>query len=125
MFSVNELADMRIAQDAHMMDEGYRMVYSRTLNDFGEPVETWTAETSPLKCGIEMKSGSETDKQTMTIVDYDAVLRLQIGTVIEPKDHFKLTKQFGEDIADIEYGIVSPIQRGPSGIRILLNRIEL
>jgi hypothetical protein len=125
MFTSKELSDMRTAQDNHMMDEGYRMVYGATRNSFGEPVETWTAEANALTCGIEMKAGNEQDKETMTTVNYDAVLRLSIDTTIEPKDHFKLTKQYGEAVTNIEYEIVSPLQRGPSGIRILLRKVEL
>jgi hypothetical protein len=125
VFRSDDLTFMREVQESHMQDTGYRMVYGATRNAFGEPVETWTAEANALTCGIEMKAGNEQDKETMTTVNYDAVLRLPIDTTIEPKDHFKLTKQYGEAVTNIEYEIVSPLQRGPSGIRILLRKVEL
>jgi hypothetical protein len=114
---------MRKVQEDHMQDTGYRLVHSRSFNSMNEPIDTWTAEASSTKCGIEMKSGDETDKETMTLIHYDAILRLPIDKAIDPIDRFRLTSQNGETITSIDYEIVSPVQRGPSGSRILLKKV--
>lgn len=125
MFDSTELSKMRDTQELYMQDTGRRLVYSRTINDFGEPIASYTASTATTACGLEMKSGEETDKSTMTLVKYDAILRLPITTIIDPKDHWRIEKRYGENITAQEYEIVSPIQRGPSGIRVLLKRVEV
>lgn len=125
MFDANELADMRTAQTAHMMDTCKRHVYSRTFDSFGDPVEAWTASSTSTACGLDMKAGNEVDKTTMTTVNYDAILRLPIATILDPKDRIEITKRFGESITPVIYQIVSPIQRGPSGIRVLLRKVEI
>lgn len=124
MFTSSQLEMMRTAQEDHMQDTGYRMVHSRTYNSLHEAVEGWTVSTTPTACGIEMKSGGETNKETMTLIQYDAILRLPINTVIDFKDRFRLTKQNGEAITAIDYEIVSPVQRGPSCIRLLLKKVS-
>lgn len=124
MFDANELADMRTAQTAHMMDTGYRMVHSQTYDAYNEPVHTYTRSSVSTACGLEMKSGSETDKETMTLINYDAILRLPVNTVINYQDRFEVTKRYGETITALVYDVISPVQRGPSGIRVLLKRIE-
>jgi hypothetical protein len=124
MFDSPALAFMRTVQEAHMQDTGYRLVYSRTYNEVHESVDTWTASPTATACGIEMRSGSEKNRDDMTLIQYDAILRLPITTTIDFKDRFRLTKMYGESIAPIDYEIVSPIQRGPSGIRLLLKKVQ-
>jgi hypothetical protein len=125
MFSATDLTKTRSTQDAHMMDTCKRLVYGRTFNSFNEPIEAWTAATTAIICGLDMKAGNEIDKTTMTIVEYDAILRLPIATIVDPKDRIQITKRFGESITAIDYEIVSPIQRGPSGVRVLLRKVEI
>lgn len=125
MFDANDLANMRTTQDDHMMDECKLQVYSRTFDAFGDPVDTWTPATSSIICGLDMKAGNEIDRTTMTTINYDAILRLPINTVLDPKDKIQITKRFDESITALMYEIVSPIQRGPSGIRILLRKVEV
>ena len=125
MFDANDLANMRTSQDNHMMDTCKRHVFSRTFDSFGDPVNTWTAASTTIVCGLDMKAGNEVDRTTMTTVDYDAILRLPIATVLDPKDRIEISKRFGESITPVVYQIVSPIQRGPSGIRVLLRKVEV
>ena len=107
-----------------MMDEGYRMVRSVAANGYNEQIETFTQASTATECGLEMKAGNETDKDTMTLIEYDAILRLPIDTTIDYKDRFKVTKRHGESITALTFELVSPIQRGPSGLRVLLRRVE-
>lgn len=124
MFDANELADMRSAQQAHMMDTGYRMARSVTANAYNEPIESFTQAATATVCGLEMKSGAEKDKETMTLIEYDAILRLPITFTIDYKDRFKVTKRYGESITALTFEVVSPVQRGPSGLRVLLRKVE-
>ena len=124
MFDANELADMKSAQQAHMMDTGYRMARSVTANAYNEPIESFTQAATATVCGLEMKSGAEKDKETMTLIEYDAVLRLPIAFTIDYKDRFKVTKRYGESITALTFEVVSPVQRGPSGLRVLLRKVE-
>lgn len=125
MFSAADLTNMRATQDIHMMDTGVRMVQSSSVNDFGETIETFTAAVTAIACGLEMRSGNETNQTDKTVIQYDAVLRLPIGTTIDPKDRWKITKRFGETVTNITFQIVSPIQRGASGIRVLLKKVDV
>lgn len=124
MFTSKELADFRSAQTAHMMDTGYRMVRSVSPDAYNEQIEVFTQSSTSTACGLEMKSGAEQDKETMTLIEYDAILRLPITTIIDYKDRFRVTKRYGENITALTFEIVSPIQRGPSGLRVLLKRVE-
>lgn len=124
MFTSSELSNFRDAQSRHMMDTGFRMVRSVSANGYNEQIEVFTQAQVSTACGLEMKAGNEIDKTTMTLIEYDAILRLPITFTIDYKDRFKVTKRFNENITALTFEVVSPIQRGPSGIRVLLRRVE-
>jgi hypothetical protein len=125
-FSADELANFRTAQDGHMMDTVIRQVYSRTYNTFNEPIEAWTDQAGAIDCGLDMRPGAERHTQSMTTLEYDATLRLPIATIIDAKDRIKVTHRFGEALSTaLIYRIEGPIQRGPSGIRVLLRRVDV
>jgi hypothetical protein len=124
MFTAAELTGMRSAQDLHMMDVYIPQVYSRTINSFGEAIASY-ADGAAAICGLDMRPGSERYGRDNTLLEYDATLRLPIATVPDVKDRIKITTRFGETLATaLVYEIVGPIQRGPSGIRLLLKRVE-
>ena len=125
MFTTDELAAMREAQNTYMMDTCVRQVYSRTYNSFGESVEGWTDQSGDIACGLDMRPGSEQHRPTMTTLEYDATLRLPIGTVLDAKDRIKISKRYGESITAQIYRIEGPVQRGPSGIRVLLRKVDV
>jgi hypothetical protein len=124
-FTAAELAGMRTAQDGHMLDTCVRSVYSRTFNSFGEPVEVYTDAVTSLACGLDMRPGAERHGQDMTTLEYDATMRLPIATTLDVKDRLKVTHRFGEAITNLIFRIEGPIQRGPSGIRVLLRRVDV
>ena len=70
-----------------------------------------------------MRSGIERHLTDKTLLEYDATIRLPIASTPDPIDRIKITKRFGEDTTDIVFEIVGPIQRGPSGIRLLLKKV--
>jgi hypothetical protein len=125
MFTTAELTGMRVAQDGHMLDLYIPQVYSRTINSFGEEIATYADGVAAI-CGLDMRPGSERYGRDNTLLEYDATLRLPISVVPDVKDRIKITTRFGETLATaLVYEIVGPIQRGPSGIRLLLKRVEV
>src|SRR3990172_6250564 len=125
MLDQSQLENMRERKDLSLMDTCHRLVYSETTNDYNEVVKSWTENVTDIKCGLEQKQGEERQADKNVVVSYDAIIRIQLHTVNDIKDKIKITKRFGEAITAIEYQIVSPIQRGHSGIRLLLKEVTI
>jgi hypothetical protein len=123
MFTSADLSAMRSTQEAHMLDTCIRQAFSRTYDTYGSAVVTYT-DGSAIVCGLDQRPGSERHGPDMTVLDYDATLRLPITTTIDARDRIKVTHRFGEAITNLVYDIAGPVQRGPSGIRLLLKRVE-
>jgi hypothetical protein len=124
MFTSSELAGFRTAQDLHMMDTYVPQVYSEAVNSFGEMIATYTDGTAAI-CGLDMRQGIERHNSDKTILEYDATVRLPITKAPDARDRVKITKRFGETLTTaLVFEIVGPIQRGPSGIRLMLKRVE-
>lgn len=123
-FSTDELDEMRAAQDGHMMDECVVLVYAEgTRNEFNEDdAATYTAG-SALACGLNMQPGSQRHEATMTVIEYDATIRLPIDTALKETDRVQVTKRFGESIDALTFDVMAPIQRGPSGLRVFLRKM--
>jgi len=125
MFIAADLANMRNCQDDHMMDTCNLGTATQTADTYNQMVETF-AYGADLVCGLDMRPGSERHGTDKTIVNYDATIRLPIASVPDPIDRVKVTKRYGEALgAALVYNIVGPIQRGPSGVRLLLKIIEV
>jgi len=125
MFSSSDLTNMRTTQQNHLMDECVTQAFVETADTFGELVQTWPADSAALVCGLDMRSGAERHGIDMTVLEWDAVIRLPITSAPNAKDRIKITKRFGETLdTALVYEIVGPIQRGPSGVRLLLKRVE-
>jgi len=108
-----------------MLDVGNIQPRTQTADGFGQFIETFPTNSADLACGLDMRPGSERRNANMTISTYDATTRLPITAAPTVGDRFRITKRFGETLAvALVFEIVSPIQRGPSGIRILLKRVE-
>lgn len=123
-FSADELTGFRATQTGHMMDTVVRQAYSATQNSYNEDVVTYTDQTA-IDCGLDMRPGSERHTSNYTALEYDATMRLPITTTINARDRLKVTKRFGETLSTaLVFEIVGPVQRGPSGIRLLLKRVE-
>lgn len=125
MFSSDDLTEMRATQVAHMMDTCNLQACVQTRDSTNELVETWPVDGADLVCGLDMRPGSERHGADMTVLMYDATLRLPITAALDAKDRVKVTKRFDEALGTaLVYEIVGPIQRGPSGVRLLLKRVE-
>lgn len=125
MLDNNQLAHFRERQLLSLMDVCRRLQYSRTFNDYNEPIEAYTEIEIDVPCGLEQLVGNERGRSADTLTQYDAVIRLSIADEWDVKDKITVIKRYGESITPIVYQIVSPIQRGPSGIRLLVKRVEI
>lgn len=96
--------------------------WSQDFNSFSEEEDSWTDRIEAVPCGLDMRPGSVTAEDNMTLLVYDATLRLPSDTVINEKDRVKIIGRFGEVIAPIEFSIAGSIQRGPSGLRVKLRK---
>src|SRR5574343_1272839 len=96
-FSADELTGFRATQTGHMMDTVVRQAYSATQNSYNEDVVTYTDHTA-IKCGLDMRPGSERHTSNYTALQYDATMRLPITTTIDARDRLKVTKRFGETL---------------------------
>ena len=124
-FSTGDLTNMRAAQEEHMMDTCVIQAYVQTKDSHNTLVETWPADGAALSCGLDMRPGSERHGTDKTVVNYDATIRIPITTTPDPRDRLKVTKRHGEALSvPLVYNIIGPVQRGPSGNRLLLKRIE-
>ena len=124
MFSAADLTNMRATQDEHMMDTCNFGTCTQTADSYNQLVETF-AYGADVVCGLDMRPGSERHGVDNTVLVYDATIRLPIASAPDPKDRVKVTKRHGEALGeDLVYNIVGPIQRGPSGVRLLLKIIE-
>lgn len=124
MFTTTDLSNMRSAHIDRLQDTCYLQARTVTPDSMNQQVESWADTGSALSCGLEMKAGSETQLLEKTLVVYDAILRLAIADVPTEVQRVRVTKRYGETLTTaMIFDIASPIQRGPSGIRILLTKV--
>lgn len=125
-FSAEDLTGMRETQVGHMLDTCQILAYSPGVrNKFNEADDPVYTAGDPIPCGLDMRSGSERYGLKMTVIQYDAVLRLPLQTPLKETDRVQVIARFGEYKDPTTFEIVSPIQRGPSGIRVLLRKIVI
>ena len=125
MFTAAELAHMREAQTGHLPDTCYIQTAVEALDAFRQMVTTFPADSAAIDCGLDMRPGAEHTGVSGTVLDYDATIRLPLGTVVTPKDRIKVTKRFDETLATaLIFEIISPYQQGASGLRYRLRRLE-
>lgn len=125
-FTAEELACMRATQTGHMLDRCVVLSFTEgTRNEYNEDDAPSYPAGEPVECGLNMNPGSRRFGEDMTVIQYDAILRLPLGAALKETDHIQIVARFGENIDPLIYEIVSPIQRGPSGIRIYLRKLAI
>ncbi len=124
MLSAKDIKAIRAVQVQSLPDTCYLQTLSQTTNSFGEVINSWTDAASTIACGLEMKSGSEKRTPENTVVTYDAILRIAITEIPPETKRVRVTKRHNESITAIIFDIVSPVQRGASGNRILLQKVS-
>jgi hypothetical protein len=123
-FSTAELTNMQDTQESAMMDTCVLLRYSDSVDALNHPVPTWTDGLASA-CGLDMRGGEERTGDGRVIVKWEAMLRLPINTTLDLWDRIRITTRFGVLLNEtIVYQIVSPVQQGPSGLRIRLQKVE-
>ena len=124
MFTPADLLNMRDAQTNYMQD--VCVIFARsagTANEYNEQDAPIYTTRSVSVCGLDMKSGSERYNVGNTAINYDAILRLPLSTKIDETDRIEITARYAEYPDALMFEITSPVQRGPSGIRVLLRKV--
>ena len=123
--STSELTRLRDDQESCMFDTGNLQPRIQTQDGYGQAVETFPSNSADTICGLDMQPGSERFTPDMSVTIYDATLRLPITATAAVGDRFRITKRHGQTLSSaLVFNIVSPIRRGPSGIRLFLQRVE-
>jgi len=125
MLSSSDITDMRETQTESLMDVCHFQTRAVEKNSFGETIESWSDAPADIACGLDTRPGRETRKNNMTVTVYDAVLRLAIDNAPSETQRISIIKRNGENVPPLIYEIVSPVQRGATGNRILLRRVTL
>ena len=129
--SADELARMRMTQTDAMLDECVVMSYAEgARNEFNEADAPTYTDSNPIPCGLNTSpkfgiSELERHGQDMTMIRYDAEIRLPINTEIKETDRIRIVSRFGLYPGELTYEITSPIQRGPSAIRLRLRKVTV
>mgnify|MGYP006961739733 CR=1 FL=1 len=124
MFNANTLSRMRATQQGKMQDLCRRMLWSPTTDAHRQVVPGHTEITVDIPCGLEMKPGSENQRDRVTELRWDAVLRVPISTTWDERDLVKVIARYGEALSEaLTFSIVGPVQRGPSGCRLRLAKV--
>ena len=124
MLSGSDLLFMRDTQKEHMPDAGRVLVYTDGIvNEYNEQDAPTYPPAAPIICGLNIGAGSERKDKDMTVINYDAAIRVPLLTPVSELDRFEVVSRFGELIDPLIYEIVSPPQRGPTAIRLLLRKI--
>ena len=120
MFSTIELNGMRETQEAHMMDECiiYHVV-SKSKDSRGQYVNTFDKGMTTI-CGVQLDPLPYEYSGSFVEGDMDAIMRLPLGTVIEPDDEVEITKRFGAEVPVKRYQVVRYTNDGVSGCRAYL-----
>ena len=130
MFNEADLDFLREAQTDHMQDTCSILSFSAgTANEFGEYDTATYATTITTRCGLDMNpqfgaNFLEGAGEQYTKIVYDAMLRLPREVELKETDRIQVTHRFGEALdTALTYEVVSPILRGPSGIRVRLKKV--
>lgn len=131
VLSALELSQLQSDNEDHMNDLCNIVTRSDTLNDYGEPIPTWTTAVEEAKCGFEFspfkfraretgQPGAETSEILVR-----ARLPMTYYDTVSQNDRLVLTHRFGAELTTAEtYEVQGFLERGPSGLVVNLQRVE-
>ena len=122
--SATELDGLRDYADETMQDWCYILRRSRATNDYGEEVDTYTADAKRTRCGFKPTGRRQVIGGQVTYTDVDAKLRLPIGTSIDTSCRVRIDERHGQDVTDEDFEVATEPMRGPSAITVELTRIS-
>ncbi len=91
----------------------------------GQAVESWPeADGHDEICGFQPTAGTEQRRADLTILAYDARLRLPLTVSVTYLDKVRITKRFGVTLTTpLTFQVEGDAQQGPSGLVLLLKRV--
>ena len=121
-FSLGELDDMRMAQEAHMMDTCLIAEPTKTTGGYNLPAESWNWDNAAESdCGFDASPSKELLDQVPTST---AVVRLPIDTVISNQARARVTHRFSiPESSPITYEVIGTPRQGPSGLLVWLKNV--
>ncbi len=123
MFSDTERAELRKAQEGHMMDRCRVYRFERWERDSRGTAQKVFSETVETVCGLkttlsERRVGAQ---ESYRQIEADAVLRLPARVEIKPMDEVEVFERFGEAVdAPHRYEVLQFERAGASGRQVLL-----
>lgn len=120
-----EIAQMRVTQQAAMMDTCRRLVWTYIGDDeLGNPIYDYVPGAT-LVCGLNPDPATELAGDTQLTVA-DARLRLPIGTVLDNRDRLEILTRNGEALSPtLVYEILGQPRRGVTGLILDLRTVRL
>lgn len=122
-FTPGELAGLRKAQEAAMMDRCTILAYhDGTPGAYGKPRQEYIPGAN-VACGYDATARKEVMDGAQTAIT-DARLRLPLGTAISHLDRLRITHRLGV-LLDTQpvYEIIGEPRQGPSGLLLNLRSV--
>lgn len=123
MFSDTERAELRKAQEGHMMDRCRVYRFERWERDSRGTAQKVFSETVETVCGLKMTLSERRvgAQESYRQIEADAVLRLPAQVEIKPMDEVEVFERYGETVdAPHRYEVLQFERAGASGRQVPL-----
>ena len=118
-----ELADLRQAQEVHMLDRCVILAYHASRDSYGLPKPVYVAGDETI-CGLD--EGNRTEQQSIGHVPLtDAVLRLPLTATITARSRVRITRRHGAFVSNPQpvYEVAGVPRLGASGLLVNLRLV--
>jgi head-tail adaptor len=123
LIDANDLAMIRATQVDSLHDTCVLMPRVTDTATDGQVTETWVSGAT-VACGFEPTGGNEQRRADMTVLAYDAKLRLALGAAITYLDKVRIIKRYGSALTTpLTFQVEGDPQQGASGLVLLLKRV--
>jgi head-tail adaptor len=123
LIDANDLTAMRAVYGDSLHDTCRLKPRTVTTATDGQEIEDWP-DGVIVACGFQPTAGAEQRRADMTILAYDARLRLPLGTAITYLDQVRITHRYGAALATpLTFQVEGDPQQGPTGLVCLLKRV--
>ena len=126
-FSSDEVLGLQDTSNSLMMDSCCLATKTTARNTLGEEIPNSPVWSDEIPCSFDMRPAQSAEKQfgtEHTLLIFDATVRLPVGTLIGARDYVKMTRILGQQVPEVIYEAMTPVQRGQSAIRLPLKRVE-
>ena len=125
-FTPEEIAGLRATQESAMQDRCVLWRWAGVTDGYGDVTASYTPELPEIACGLGWRESIESPDADKTVERWSMMLRLPIGTVLDPRDRVQVTARFGIiESTPIVYELAGEPATGPSGLRVPIKRVIL